>query len=340
MKTLLLSKNDVERSVSMDEVIMAVEAAYRAYQRGSVDQPPIQTIEMPEFGADSDIKCCYNRENALFSIKIVGLFPENFNGPHKYRSAEGEKLPNMMGNVILGDGKTGASLAVMDASLITGIRTGAAGAVSAKYFARKNAHVAAVFGMGAQARMQAYALSRVRAIEEFRVYDKFATPETRQAYLEDVRGLTGAKVVFCDDPADAALGADVLICATPSKQAYLMKEYVKPGMHIIEVGVDVENKAEVEPAVFAMADKVICDSTAQCLARGETRNAVMSGLFAPEDIYAEIGEIVLGLKPGRQSEEEITLFDTTGMSIQDNTTAEAVYKVAVEKGYGSWFEFV
>ncbi|MBR5641930.1 MAG: ornithine cyclodeaminase family protein [Firmicutes bacterium] len=340
MKTLLLSKTDVQNAVTMDDVIAAVENAYKAFQTGKVDQPPIQTMGMPEFNAESDVKSCYNRDNAMFSIKTVGLFQDNIKGVTAYAAADGGKLPNMMGNVILGDGKTGATLAIMDASLITGIRTGAAGAISSKYMARKDAHVAAVFGMGAQARMQVTALARVRDLTEVRAFDKFLPTELQQAYKNDMEQVTGAKVVLCGSVEEAAQGADILICPTPSREPYLKPEYVKKGSHIVEVGVDIETKAEVCPEVFAMADKVVCDSTAQCITRGETRNAIASGLFRQEDIYGEIGEIVLGLKPGRESDDEITIFDTTGMGIQDNTTAEAVFKAAQDKGLGAWFEFI
>ena len=340
MKTLLLSKTDVQNAVSMDDVIAAVEEAYKAYQQGQVEQPPIQGMEIPEHNAESDVKSCYNHANHMFSIKTVGLFKDNIKGPGKFAAADGGKLPNMMGNVILGDGETGGTLAIMDASLITGIRTGAAGAISSKYMARKDAHVAAVFGAGAQARMQIYALAKVRDLTEVRFYDKFGTPELMAAYKADVERETGAKAVECASVEEAAKGADILICPTPSREAYLKKEWVKPGTHIVEVGVDGAGKQEMDPAIFSMASKVVCDSIAQCLSRGETRNAIAAGCLKEEDIYGEIGELVLGTKVGRENDEEITIFDTTGMGIQDNTTAEAIYKVALEKGMGSWFEFI
>nr|MCR4724496.1 ornithine cyclodeaminase family protein [Clostridia bacterium] len=244
MKTLLLSKTDVQNAVSMDDVIAAVEEAYKAYQQGQVEQPPIQGMEIPEHNAESDVKSCYNHANHMFSIKTVGLFKDNIKGPGKFAAADGGKLPNMMGNVILGDGETGGTLAIMDASLITGIRTGAAGAISSKYMARKDAHVAAVFGAGAQARMQIYALAKVRDLTEVRFYDKFGTPELMAAYKADVERETGAKAVECASVEEAAKGADILICPTPSREAYLKKEWVKPGTHIVEVGVDGAGKQE------------------------------------------------------------------------------------------------
>ncbi len=305
-----------------------------------MEQPPVQGTEIPAHNAEPDVKSCYNHANHMFSIKTVGLFKDNIKGPGKFAAADGGKLPNMMGNVILGDGETGGTLAIMDASLITGIRTGAAGAISSKYMARKDAHVAAVFGAGAQARMQVFALAKVRDLTEVRFYDKFGTPELMAAYKADVERETGAKAVECSSVEEAAKGADILICPTPSREAYLKKEWIKPGTHIVEVGVDGAGKQEMEPEIFAMASKVVCDSIAQCLSRGETRNAIAAGCLKEEGIYGEIGELVLGLKAGRENDEEITIFDTTGMGIQDNTTAEAIYKVALEKGMGSWFEFI
>lgn len=340
MKTLLLSKKDVAQCLDMKSVIEAVEEAYKTFQRGNVTQPPIQGMSMDKFGAAMDVKTCCNNDTDQMSMKIVGLYPGNAAGEGNYKAADGSKLPNMMGNLILSDARTGATIAIMDSSLITGIRTGAAGAVSAKYLAREDSKVAAVFASGAQARNQIYALSLVRDIEEVRVYDKFGTPEGLEAYKQYVETNTKAKAVICESVENAAEGADILVCPTPSREAYLKAEYVKPGMHVIEVGTDADYKNELEPAVFAKADKIVCDSIAQCAVRGDTQNALKAGAINEGDIYGEIGELVLGLKPGRESPEEITIFDTTGMAIQDNTTAASCCRVAMEKGLGSWFEFV
>ena len=340
MKTLLLSKNDVAQCLDMESVIVAVEEAYKTFQRGMVTQPAIQGMSMEKFHAAMDVKTCNNNDTDQMSMKIVGLYPGNAKGEGKYKTSEGGILPNMMGNLILSDAQTGATIAIMDSSLITGIRTGAAGAVSAKYMSREDSKVAAVFASGAQARNQIYAVSLVRDLEEVRVYDKFGTPEGFAAYKEFIESKTNAKVVICDTVEEAAKGADILVCPTPSREAYLMADYVKPGMHIIEVGTDADFKNELEPAVFGKADKIVCDSIAQCIVRGDTQNAIKGGAITKDDIYGEIGEIVLGLKPGRESAEEITIFDTTGMAIQDNTTAASCYEVAVKKGIGSWFEFI
>lgn len=340
MKTLLLSRDDVEHSICLSEVIDAVESAYRIFQNDGVIQPPIQAMNLPKTAAESDVKSCYNDESGYFSIKTVGLFPGNAKGLGAYRSETGANLPNMMGNIILGDGQTGAALAIMDASLITGIRTGAAGALSAKYLARSDADTVAVFAAGAQARMQILALAQVRKLRQIRVFDRFAPPEVLSAYKRDMAAATGATVQICQSVEEAAHDADILICVTPSREFYLKEAYVKAGAHIIEIGVDDIGKNELEPSLFSRADKVICDSIPQCLARGETRNAVQAGVFTEAQIYGEIGELILGRKNGREQEDEITIFDSTGMAIQDNETAALCYQSAVRKGIGSWFAFI
>lgn len=133
--------------------------------------------------------------------------------------------------------------------------------------------------------------------------------------------------------------ADIAISTTPSKEFLVNSSLVKPGMHIVAVGADMAGKNEWDPQIFRGA-KVVGDSIAQCVSRGEMRNAIVAKVIAEDDIYGEIGEILAGKKAGRESAEEITIFDTTGMGIQDNVTAMRVYEIAKEKGLGQWFEFL
>ncbi len=137
----------------------------------------------------------------------------------------------------------------------------------------------------------------------------------------------------------ASKNVDIAISTTPSKKYLVDKSLVKPGMHIVAVGADMAEKNEWDPEIFKGA-KIVNDSIAQCISRGETRNAIISGIIKESDIYAEIGELLLGNKPLRESDDEITIFDTTGMGIQDNVTAAQVYEIAKKKGLGKYFEFI
>lgn len=310
MKTLLLSIKDVKEALSMKEVIRAVEEGYITYNAKKVQQPDIVSMEMPENNGETDIKSCYNELNENISVKIASGF---------YNNGKINDLPTMIGTILLFDGKNGAPLCIMDGSLITGIRTGAAGAISSKLLARKDSKTVAVFGAGGQARMQIHALCEVMNIEEVRVYSE--RQEELVKYKEDIEENTKAKVILCNAPEKAMKEVDIAISTTPSKEYYIDKSLVKPGMHIIAVGADMAGKNEWDPEVFKGA-KIVNDSIAQCISRGETRNAIVSGVIKETDIYAEIGQLLVGEKPSRESDDEITIFDTTGMGIQDNVTAD------------------
>lgn len=329
METLLLSLSDVDEILSMKDVIEAVEEGYLAFQKGKVEQPDIVSMEMPRFHGETDIKSCCNGGNNIISVKIASLFSDN---------GKKNDLPTMIGSIMLFDGTTGAPICVMDGSLITGIRTGAAGAISSKLLARKDSKTVTVLGGGGQARMQIYGLCEVMdTIESIRVFSPH--PAELSAYKKDVEAKTGKQVIICETAEEAMEGADIAISATPSKQYFADASLVKPGMHIVAVGADMEGKNEWDPRIFKGA-KIVNDNIAQCLSRGETRNAVVSGVITPEDIYAEIGEILSGEKQGRTSDTEITIFDTTGMAIQDNVTAMRVYEAAKARNMGKWFSFI
>lgn len=327
MKTLLLTKEDVAQVLSMKAVISAVEDGYRALNAGNLQQPDIVGVVMPQHNGDTDIKSCYNPENEIFSVKIVSGF---------YDNGKKNDLPSMIGNILLFDGTCGALLCIMDGSLITGVRTGASGAISAKYLARKDSKTVAVIGGGGQARMQIYALCEVMDIETVRVYSPM--PKELPKYKEDVEANTGVKVIMCDTAEEAMTGADIAISTTPSKEYLIKAETVKPGMHIIAVGADMEGKNEWDPEIFRNA-KIVNDSRAEGCSRGETRNALIAGVISEKNLYAEIGEIITGEKHGRENDEEITIYDTVGLGIQDNVTAKRVYEAAKEHGLGKYFEF-
>ncbi len=328
MKTLLLGMKDVEAALSMEGVMEAVEEGYLAYHRGKVRQPDIVSIEIPENNGETDIKSCYNEINERISVKVASGF---------YNNGKVNNLPTMIGTILLYDGLDGSLLCVMDGSLITGIRTGAAGAISSKLLARKDAATAAVFGAGGQARMQVYGLCHVMKLQEVRVFS-----EDQQAlanYQQDIEKNTGVSVVVCHSIAETMEKADIVITTTPAKKHYIPQSLVKPGMHIVAVGADMAGKNELDPAIFKGA-KIVHDSTPQCVSRGETRNAIMAGVIKESDIHGEIGQLLAGEKPLREHDDEITIFDTTGMGIQDNVTAVMVYERALQKGLGNYFEFI
>jgi alanine dehydrogenase len=160
-----------------------------------------------------------------------------------------------------------------------------------------------------------------------------------QLYKKEVEHDLKVSVHICETPKEAVTDADIIVTVTSGKSAIVQDSWVKEGTHIIAVGADMEGKQELDTKLFKRA-KVFVDSLSQCLERGETRNAVLSGDLIPERIHAELGEVILGTKSGRSSDQELTIFDTTGMGIQDNTLSTMLYKKALELGVGTTIDFL
>jgi len=328
MKTLLLKKEEVRGLISTKEAIGTVEEAYRAFNCDQVIQPPYIGIDLPSHRGEIDFKLGYNQGNEVISMKASsGGFKNN---PENYG------VPNGMGTVLLFDGRSGGLACVMDGSLLTGLRTGAAGAVSVKALARKNARKIAAIGTGNQARMQIRAIREVMKIEEIHAWSDHA--ESMAGFKADIERELDIPVVLAHSKRQAVAQADILITTTRGKGSLVEAAWVKPGTHIVAIGSDAPGKQELEPEIFRGA-KVVVDSTLQCVEKGEMQHPVAKGIMTAKDIHAEIGEILLGRKPGRESDDEITIFDSTGMAIQDNTTAATIYRNALDKQIGTFFEF-
>jgi ornithine cyclodeaminase/alanine dehydrogenase len=173
-------------------------------------------------------------------------------------------------------------------------------------------------------------------IEEIHAWDNH--PESLARYKADIEREFGIPVVMAASKEDAVRRADILVTTTRGKGTLVEAGWVKPGTHIVAIGTDQQGKQEFEPAIFRNA-KIVNDSIAQCVTKGETWHPLNARIIMREDIHGEIGEILAGKKPGRENDDEITIFDSTGMAIQDNTTASRIYRNALETGVGTFFEF-
>lgn len=321
--TLLLPEEDVRKLISMDEAITAVENVFREKALGNVQMPP--KVYLFYGSGDLRVMPCYIRTSEISSVKIVNSHPRN---PEK-------GLPTVMALIVVIDPDTGFPKAVMGGTWITGIRTGAAGAVAAKYFARKNSRIAAFVGAGTQARMQFLGLMRVlQSIKEIRVFD--IRPEATNSFLEfvEAHGAAGLSLINVSSAEEAIKGADIVITTTPSRKPIVMSEWVSEGTHFNCIGADAPGKQELDPAILRRASKIVIDDFEQAVHSGEINVPLSEGLIGASSIYGELGEIVAGLKKGRESDEEITVFSSTGLAIQDAATASIVYENAVKKGVG------
>lgn len=323
MKTLVVKRDEVQTLLTMPKVMESVKQAYETFARNKVIQPPIVSIEVPEHNGEVDIKAGYSLPEQMIGVKTAGGFWDN---PKLYQ------LPTGLALICLYDAKSGFPVCIMDGTLITAYRTGAAGGISAQVLARSNSSIAGVIGTGVQARMQIIALKEVLPITTIKVWG--LSQEKMAMYKQEMESLLGVEVILCDNPKQAVVGSDVVLTTTPSKQKIVMNEWIAPGTHLIAIGADMEGKQELDPEVFSRA-KVVVDNPSECIKRGETQHAIEQKWITASDIHAQIGEILLGVKSGRTNDDEITIFDATGMSIQDITTACMVYKSAMEKGIGN-----
>lgn len=328
MDTLLLNKEEVGSLIDLDAILAAVEDGYRSFNSGLVVQPDHMDVVLPGTHEGIDFKGGLDMGGGYISIKASS-------GGYDNNPKIG--LPTGMNTVMLFEAKTSALKCIMDGTWITGCRTAAAGAISVKYLARQDAETLCVLGAGKQARRQLLAIMRVRKLTEVRAWD--ADPVFLEAYVKEMAEETGLTIRQCATAEEAVRGAHIVVTATRGRRGPIVKkEWVQPGTHIVAIGADMPDKQELHADVFAGA-KVVNDSIDLCVRKGETHHAVEEGIIKPEDIHAEIGEILLGKKPGRESQDEVTIFDTVGMAIQDNVTAAMLFKGAMEKGLGTWYAF-
>ena len=320
--TLILGRQDVEQLLTMEIVMEAVEEAFLEHGRGTTQVPERIALWFEEVHGVIGVMPGYLKGLQAAGVKIICHHEEN---QRKYN------LPASAGLVVYHDPLTGMPQAIMDCTYITRMRTGAATGVSAKYLARADAHVLGIVGAGAIALPQIAAISQVRELRKVKAYD--LDPAATAALVGQVTDM-GLKAEALDSPRDVCRGVDVLVTCTPARSALVRGEWVEEGLHIAAVGADMPHKRELDPGVYARADKWVTDLVNQALITGEIAGAMAEGAISRDTLYATLGEIVAGQKKGREDDAEITVFKSTGMAIQDVATAKRVYELAREKGLG------
>jgi len=324
MKTLVLSEEAVKKVLSLEEVTDAVESAFRMKGLGHAQMPPKQYLFMKKYNGDVRTMPAYLEENDAVSVKVVNSHPEN-------RKKHG--LPAVMATIILVDPRTGAPEAIMGGTWITALRTGAAGAVAAKYLANPNPKTVGMVGAGTQARTQLMGLQLVfKTVEEVRVWD--LNEKAAIKYAEEMRiKYNQASICSVKNIAKAVQGADIIVTATPSRKPLVSAEWVDEGTHINCIGADAPSKQELDPAIL-IKSKVVVDDWSQSCHGGEINVPLAKGIITKEDVWGDICEIVAGLKQGRTSPDEITVFTSTGLAIQDAAAAKIAYQKALKQKIG------
>ena len=319
--TLLLTRGDVAALLRLDECIAAVEHAFALQAEGKALGPGALGLHVP--GGGFHVKAAGLRlERSYFAAKLNANFPDN---------AARWGLPTIQGVVVLSDGETGQPLAIMDSMEITALRTGATTAVAARYLARPDARVATIVGCGRQGRIQIAAVARVRTLTRIHAVD--ADPAVAARFAQEMSAELGVEVRAAGRVADVAPGSDIVVTCTPSRGPLLHRADVAPGTFVGAVGADNEHKQELEPALMA-AGTIVVDNLEQCAAIGDLHHALAAGAVSLDQVHAELAQVVAGQKPGRRTADEITIFDSSGVAVEDVAAAVAVYEKALAAGRG------
>jgi len=323
---LLIDQETVKAMLPMTELLPVIEAAFKAYALKEAEMPAKVYLDLPEYSGDFRAMPAYSKTLKMAGVKWVNSHPKN---------AE-KGFPVVMAMMIINDPETAVPLAIMAATELTNLRTGAAGGVAVNYLARPAAKVLAFIGAGKQALYQLQAILEVRDIVEIRVFD--LSEEARRSFRRMAQAFFGGEILLVEGAAAACRDADIIVTTTPSRQAILLKAMISEGTHINAIGADAVGKQELDPEILKVAT-VIVDDYVQASHSGEINKALTAGLISLAEIKANLGEVIVGQKTGRTREEEITIFDSTGLAIQDIAAASYVYEKAKNRSEIQRFKF-
>lgn len=320
---LILTRMDLEKVLAMRAVMEVVEDAFAQFAMSMVEMPLRTIIGIQKYEGFVFYMPAYLGGSDALAGKIVSLYEENL---EKY------SLPTIFATIQLNDPKTGMPLALMEGGYITAMRTGAASGVATKYLARENSRVVGILGAGIQARAQLWAAREARNVEKVFVYD--ATAGRAKEYAEEMSERLGLNIIPVGSAEKAVREADILVIATTAKEPVLNGNWLQLGTHINAIGWMGRDARELDSNTVKSA-KLIVDSREAVLAEsGDILIPIREGFITEGHIYAELGEIVIGRKAGRVSENEITLWKSVGLAIQDAATAKLAYQKAQEMNVG------
>ncbi|WP_158855354.1 ornithine cyclodeaminase family protein [Halorhabdus sp. CUG00001] len=324
METVLLGPEAVKSVIEIGDVVDAVEAAFVAEARGNAQMPAKSYVDLPQYGGDFRSMPAYldTGEFEGAAVKWVNVHPDN---------PADHDLPTVMGTIVYTDPETGFPLAILDGTTITRLRTGAAAAVATKYLAREDASSLGLVGAGQQAYTQLAAIATVRDIETVIVAD------TDRAAVEAFLDRFGDRFDVREGTIDEAAACDVVSTITPVRDPIVMA--VGERTHVNAMGADAAGKHEIADAVLEDA-RLVIDDYEQCVHSGELNVPYSEGVLTDDDIGAELGAVVAGEVPGRTEATGVTVFDSTGLAIQDVAASHVAYESAQAAGLGEDYRLV
>jgi ornithine cyclodeaminase/alanine dehydrogenase-like protein (mu-crystallin family) len=320
--TRLLTSADVAAVLTLPDCIAAVERAFHDYATGRLPAPV-------SVGVRSDRGTFHVKaaQADVFAAKINANFPGN---PVRHRR------PTIQGLIVVMDLDCGAPIAVLDSTLITTLRTAAATAVAARHLARADAGTAAIIGCGAQGRASVLALREVRPLRRVRLWD--VDDRARDACAAEFGAAAGLDITCASSLDDAVDDADIIVTCTTATRPFVEPRHARPGVFIAAVGADNPQKCEMTPELMATAS-VVPDLLEQAAAMGDLRFAIAAGRLTPSDVHGELGAVVSGSIPGRRTDDEIFIFDSTGTALQDVAVAAIAVERARDRGIGAMLSF-
>jgi ornithine cyclodeaminase len=314
---VIISERDARELVGFDDAIDAVEKMFGAMARGEARNYPVVREPVGCQDAVFGVKAGADTAAPILGLKAGGYWPHNL----------GRGLGNHQSSTLLFDPQTGRACALVSANYLTGVRTGAASAIATKYLSRPDSRVLGMIGAGVQSQFQLRATLAVRPIRKVYAWDPSADNLAAFGRTVEQLGLEFAAA----ERQQVAASADVLITVTPSQQPLVEKSWVRPGTHISAMGADTKGKQELDPLLVA-ACAIFVDEGAQAISIGECQHAFNAGLIDASSFRGAIGDVVAGRCPGRRSASEITLFDGTGVAMQDLVVAELAVRLARQRG--------
>lgn len=328
---LLLTKDDIKKVFTMQDAMEADKTAFTIFSSDGSVVPLRTNIGAPSFDGKMLFMPGYIESLDAAGVKIVSVFPRNIE----------KGKTSVPATMMLVDATTGEVSAAMDGTYLTQVRTGAAAGVATDLLARVDATVGAIFGTGGQATTQLEAMLTVRSLKEVRVFDiDSSRAEAFAQVMSQEFSSFGAKIYAAKSSSEAVVGADIITTATTSKVPVFDGNLVKPGAHINAIGSYTPQMQEIDEAVVTRASKIFCESEEVALAEaGDLIVPLNKGLITADKITGQMGNLLMGKVKGRETSEEITLFDSVGMAVVDIVTAHAIYNKALESKVGYDFRF-
>lgn len=316
---LIISESLAQDLVSIEDAIEAVAVTFIAMAQGQARNYPVVREVVGYADAVYGVKAGGDISAPFLGLKAGGYWPHNLP----------RGLTNHQSSTLMFDPETGRASGLVSANYLTGVRTGAASALAARALSRPDASVLGIIGTGGQSVHQLRATAKVRVLTRVHAWDPM--PENVARFAAAVTAL-GLEYVAETSPQAVAEAAEILITVTPSQKPILFKGWVHPGTHISAMGADTKGKQELDPSLVAAA-RLFVDEAAQAISIGECQHAFAQGLIGAADLTA-LGAVLEGRAEGRRSEAEITLFDGTGVALQDLVVADLAMRRAIEQGRG------